>query len=145
MPYLCHHGVEGQVHGVRKYQNEDGTWTELGKELRRAAYAAAKGGVSEKEANSIKNYSNEILTGTSNIANDIFYKPPVKKKALKSMSDEDLRNQVNRLNLENQYLRLSGEQGQYYRSLGKRVVSNLPKAAGVTLSGALLAIKILRR
>ena len=32
---LVHHGVKGQKHGVRQYQNKDGTWTELGKERRR--------------------------------------------------------------------------------------------------------------
>ena len=33
--YLCHYGVRGQVHGERRYQNLDGTWTELGKARRR--------------------------------------------------------------------------------------------------------------
>lgn len=31
---LCHHGVKGQKWGVRRYQNSDGTWTELGKQRR---------------------------------------------------------------------------------------------------------------
>ena len=33
--YLIHYGIPGQKWGVRKYQNEDGTWTEEGKERRR--------------------------------------------------------------------------------------------------------------
>ena len=32
--YLVHHGIKGQKWGVRRYQNEDGTWTEAGKRHR---------------------------------------------------------------------------------------------------------------
>ena len=32
---LMHYGTPGMKKGVRRYQNEDGTWTELGKERRR--------------------------------------------------------------------------------------------------------------
>lgn len=35
MNYLKHHGIKGQKWGVRRYQNEDGTWTETGKKRRR--------------------------------------------------------------------------------------------------------------
>ena len=31
MSYLMHHGVKGQKWGVRRYQNEDGSYTDLGK------------------------------------------------------------------------------------------------------------------
>lgn len=33
--FLEHHGIKGQKWGVRRYQNSDGTWTELGKKMRR--------------------------------------------------------------------------------------------------------------
>lgn len=33
--YLIHYGIEGQKWGVRRYQNEDGTWTEEGLERRK--------------------------------------------------------------------------------------------------------------
>lgn len=36
--WLVHSGVRGMKHGNRRYQNEDGTWTELGKARRRAQY-----------------------------------------------------------------------------------------------------------
>lgn len=39
---LWHHGVKGQKRGERRYQNPDGTWTELGKERRRLAYQRQK-------------------------------------------------------------------------------------------------------
>jgi hypothetical protein len=34
-PELYHHGILGQKWGVRRYQNDDGTWTTVGKERRR--------------------------------------------------------------------------------------------------------------
>lgn len=39
---LCHSGVKGQKKGVRRYQNPDGTYTELGKERRRLEYSRQK-------------------------------------------------------------------------------------------------------
>lgn len=44
--YLEHHGILGQKWGVRRYQNEDGTWTKEGLERRREtalAYDAKNG------------------------------------------------------------------------------------------------------
>ena len=35
-PELYHHGILGQKWGVRRYQNDDGTWTTAGKARRRA-------------------------------------------------------------------------------------------------------------
>ena len=32
--YLVHHGIKGQRWGIRRYQNEDGSWTEAGKKHR---------------------------------------------------------------------------------------------------------------
>lgn len=29
--YLIHYGIKGQKHGIRRFQNEDGTLTEEGK------------------------------------------------------------------------------------------------------------------
>lgn len=39
--YLIHYGVPGQKWGVRRYQNEDGTYTDLGKRLRRSGDSEA--------------------------------------------------------------------------------------------------------
>lgn len=39
---IWHYDVKEQKHGVRRYQNPDGTWTELGKERRRLAYQKQK-------------------------------------------------------------------------------------------------------
>ena len=46
--YLAHHGIKGQKWGVRRYQNEDGTYTEAG--LKRYARATKK---ADKKRNEI--------------------------------------------------------------------------------------------
>lgn len=69
--YLAHHGIKGQTWGVRRYQNEDGTWTEAGKERRNngmlearlaitAATALAVGGVMAANSLSAKYKTRKI-------------------------------------------------------------------------------------
>lgn len=41
--FIAHSRTPGSKNGVRKYQNEDGTWTEEGLERRRAEYAESRG------------------------------------------------------------------------------------------------------
>lgn len=41
--YLIHYGIPGQKWGVRRYQNEDGTWTEEGKFRRNVPHYGGKG------------------------------------------------------------------------------------------------------
>ena len=45
-PYISHHGIKGQKWGVRRFQNEDGSYTQLGK----ARYAKDKQIVKETKA-----------------------------------------------------------------------------------------------
>ena len=80
---LIHHGILGMKWGVRRYQNKDGSLTSAGK----------------------KRYSD----------NDDIKEAPQKnteepkKKSVKDMSDEELRREVNRMQLEQNYLRMTGQ------------------------------------
>ena len=80
---LIHYGILGMKWGVRRYQNKDGTLTSAGK----------------------KRYSN----------NDNIKEAPQKnteepkKKSVKDMSDEELRREINRMQLEQSYLRMTGQ------------------------------------
>lgn len=80
---LIHHGILGMKWGVRRYQNKDGSLTSAGK----------------------KRYSD----------NDNIKEAPQKnteepkKKSVKDMSDEELRREINRMQLEQNYLRMTGQ------------------------------------
>ena len=63
MSYLIHHGIKGQKWGVRRYQNPDGTYTELGKRQRRVGPSnfltqnGTRNEFSKKYYNDVLNYA----------------------------------------------------------------------------------------
>ena len=111
--YLVHHGILGQKWGVRRYQTEDGSWTEEGKRRR---------GLSEKDSSRIKNAASTGFTGGKTAVNDIRQarnagKDVKRAKAqyaaleeAKNMTDQQLRERTQRLNLENNYINAVSQQ-----------------------------------
>ena len=80
---LIHYGILGMKWGVRRYQNKDGSLTSAGK----------------------KRYGNNDDIKDSPQKNT----EEPKKKSVKDMSDEELRREVNRMQLEQNYLRMTGQ------------------------------------
>ena len=80
---LIHYGILGMKWGVRRYQNKDGSLTSAGK----------------------KRYGNNDDIKDSPQKNT----EEPKKKSVKDMSDEELRREINRMQLEQNYLRMTGQ------------------------------------
>jgi 1,4-alpha-glucan branching enzyme len=174
---LCHHGVKGQKWGVRRYQNSDGTLTSKGKaryardarekefnkydsESGKYYKESKKNGRTDLESDA-KRYAKEDIERTKrlvdsgrNLSNDLKRSVDtsskhrnVQKMDLSNMTDQELRNQINRAMLERQYNDMFNPQNE---SRGREYASRTLETAGNVLAvtnsalGVALAIKELR-
>lgn len=107
---LYHWGIKGMKWGVRRYRNEDGTLTDAGK----------------------KRYADQEPVHED-------YAKTHDKKSVKTMSDAELRARNNRLQMEQQYERLTQKE-----SRGKKAVQAFI-AAGALAGGVATAVAQFKR
>lgn len=95
-PYLEHYGTKGQKWGIRRFQNEDGSYTAEGKE-RYGRGGDGKTGFfgKKKRTNEEKEAARKSQNGKD--------RSEWKAKDVKDLSDEELRRRNNRLNAERNY------------------------------------------
>ena len=160
---LVHSGIKGMKWGVRRYQNEDGSLTPAGKER----YSRdVKENNAKKKDNRIQidgpdpnrwvredmSRSKKLIDNTSDITGKLnqAISNRSKKRAkmdLSNMTDQQLRDRINRASLENQYVDMFGPETV---SKGRRYAKTTLDAVGTVLgvgSSALaiaLAIKELK-
>lgn len=161
--YLVHAGTKGMKWGVRRYQNPDGSLTPAGKkryarDAREREYnnqdesgtyyktKGKKGGKREDLAADAQRYVREDLERTQRVLNDssnlagrvkgaVSHVPDPKrpKMDLSKMSDQEMRNQINRALLERQYNDMFNPQKE---SRGKEYVMKTLDVAGSVLGVA---------
>ena len=145
---LCHHGVKGMHWGIRRYQNSDGTLTTAGKaryskELQRNNQKKKKDRAEEDSLKDPSRWVKEDISRTkaaidsgSNLARKIQEtrkKPPAKKKFdLSNMSDAELRNRINRMQMEDQYSRMMNERTETVNK-GRDYVDSILNGTGTVL------------
>lgn len=107
---LYHHGVKGMRWGVRRYQNLDGTLTAAGKKrARKQEVKAAKKAAKAPHED---------------------YQRAHSKKKVTKMSDKELRDVNNRLQMEKQFSQLTEKK----KSAGRKFVSGVLATAATTVA-----------
>ena len=136
---LEHSGIKGQKWGIRRFQNEDGSLTEEGKKRygNPETYRAVA-----KEASSLEEATKGASSAVSTAASIINTQRGSKaiRKDYSNLSDKELQEKINRLNLERAYGDLSGD--TKYVKTGKEKAREILQTAGATLAIASTAIAI---
>ena len=133
---LRHHGIKGQKWGVRRYQNDDGSLTTLGK-LR---YGTSKD--YEDLSKQVSKADSLIKTAKKYRAEKDHkdYEDKIKTD-LSKMSDKELQQVVNRMNMEERYTQVMRSRE---KDRGESAAMKWLNAAGTvtTVAGSALAIAI---
>lgn len=164
-----HHGIKGMKWGVRRYQNADGSLTPEGQ--KRYDRDVAENNMKKKENRAILKEggdpdrwvredlerSKKVVDANSDLVKEFKKleqtttpKPTTKKLDLSKMSDKELRDQINRKLLEQQYNKLFADTSPEQVSKGRTMLKDTLEVAGSVLAIAgsslsiALAIKELR-
>ena len=159
---LWHHGSKGQRWGVRRYQNADGSLTAAGR--KRYDRDIRENNAKKKENRAIidgpdpkrwvaedLDRSKQLVDAHGNLVKELKKteeltrpKPTPKRFDLSEMSDQDLRNRINRELLEQQYNKLFADTSSVQVSKGRAILQDTLDVAGsvLAITGSALSIAL---
>lgn len=159
---LYHHGIKGQRWGVRRYQNPDGSLTAAGQ--KRYDRDIRENNAKKKENRAIidgpdpkrwvtedLDRSKQVVDAHSDLVKELKKleqtttpKPTTKRLDLSKMSDKELRDQINRELLEQQYNKLLADTSATQVSKGRTILQDTLDVAGsvLAITGSALSIAL---
>ncbi len=159
---LYHHGIKGQRWGVRRYQNADGSLTAAGQ--KRYDRDIRENNAKKKENRAIidgpdpkrwvtedLDRSKQVVDAHSDLVKELKKleqtttpKPTTKRLDLSKMSDKELRDQINRELLEQQYNKLLADTSATQVSKGRTILQDTLDVAGsvLAITGSALSIAL---
>lgn len=144
---IVHYGKPGMHWGVRLYQNRDGSLTPLGKQR----YGKGKGNnnnsavktVTIKAKKLFSVVSKKVKKGVSSVAEKVSERHKMKNP--ETMTDEELKTVVNRLQMEKRYRDLMNERAEANTGVGRKLVKKLLAKSGDAAVDALVQGPIRKR
>ncbi len=144
---IVHYGKLGMHWGVRLYQNKDGSLTPLGKQR----YGKGKGNknnsavktVTIKAKKLFSVVSKKVKKGVSSVAEKVSERHKMKNP--ETMTDEELKTVVNRLQMEKRYRDLMNERAEANTGVGRKLVKKLLAKSGDAAVDALVQGPIRKR
>ena len=137
MSELRHHGIKGQKWGVRRFQNKDGSLTADGKKRYGAddyKNTLDKVNSAGKIVDEVRKYNNSAQKSSD---------PDMERrirKSINNMSDKELQQRVNRLNMEDNYTRMMMHRENLEK--GESFVNKALNISTTALQGAATALTI---